>query len=204
MASLSRRRTVSIPSPAATPPSAARRRPYPGQRAMTSVRGALSHPWLYSVPPATHGRRLFDPEALVESQVLPERHRHVGARGGHGGAAVHVDPADDARRRRRLLEVPGRCPVRRRDRGRPAGRGAPRHGQRQDPLHRGRAERPDQRPRRHEQGGRPRQSDAGRQRLPRRGGRRHVVARPAADRPAAAARHRRLHLLHDETGPGYE
>ena len=34
--------------------------------------------------------------------------------------------------------------------------------------------------------------------------RRHVVARPAAHRPAAAARDRRLHLLHDAPGPGHQ
>ena len=35
-------------------------------------------------------------------------------------------------------------------------------------------------------------------------GARHVVARAAADRPPAAPRHRRLHLLHDAPGPGHQ
>ena len=50
---------VGIPSSTATPPFADRVRPYWQTRAMTSVRGALRHAWLYSVPPAAHGRRLF-------------------------------------------------------------------------------------------------------------------------------------------------
>ncbi len=38
--------------------------------------------------------------------------------------------------------------------------------------------------------------------LHRQAGRRQLVVRAAADRAAAAADHRRLHLLHDATGPG--
>ena len=46
--------------------------------------------------------------------------------------------------------------------------------------------------------------DPRRRHLQGRTGARHVVARPAPDRPAAAARDRRLHLLHDAPGPGHQ
>ena len=63
--------------------------------------GASRAPPLYSRDATAHGRRSAHPGgSLVESQVLPERHRDARPRRGHRGAAVHVDLDQHADRRR--------------------------------------------------------------------------------------------------------
>ena len=167
-----------------------------------------SGPRRYTRGTATHGRRPSRPRRLpLESQVLPERHRHAVPRRGYRGAAVHLDQHDHRGQAGRVLgssSTTWRGPGRRGD---PAPATVSTVKSNADPKTYAVVvpERPDPGLQRH---GRPRPPRAGRTLDPNIYKAEAVPdtswLEPDRDRRPAAADHRRVHLLHDAPGPGHE